>query len=389
MFLVAAGLSPKLPGVYDNLRVEDFVFVLVFGVWLLKALRQGRIPGVRSPIVLPFMLLTLMSVLSTSWGLYLGTVEDVKYSVFLQLKRIEYFLIFWVVATTVRDERWLRMLTVVFVVSGALAAVYGLVHAEEDLYLTVDAQRVQGPEGENYNTLSGYLILCIGAGLAALPGFRGQTRGLLIACAAISGLGLLFSFSREGYVMLMGSLLVFGFSRHKGILLGAALALAAALLVSPPARENVADTAHKIRVSRHDRPGGNSLTARYYAWEWRWNGWFIKQPVIGNGVGSVALSVDNEYLLRACEVGLIGFGFFAWWLAAIGQKIRRLQRMPGLPGLLGLGAAAGFVGLLIQGTVGASFTTIRTMEPFWFLLGLLSAAALIFGSTKGHAGVKG
>src|SRR5260370_11582801 len=29
LFIVAAGLSPKLPGFYDNMRVEDMVFVLV------------------------------------------------------------------------------------------------------------------------------------------------------------------------------------------------------------------------------------------------------------------------------------------------------------------------------------------------------------------------
>lgn len=89
LFIVAAGLSPKLPGIYDNLRVEDMVFVLVFGVWALKALQRGRIPLVRSPIVLPFLLLTLMSVVSTVWGGSLGLIPDLKYSFFLQAKRIE------------------------------------------------------------------------------------------------------------------------------------------------------------------------------------------------------------------------------------------------------------------------------------------------------------
>src|SRR5690242_18256038 len=38
LFIVAAALSPRLPGLYNNLRVEDLVFVIVFAVWFIKAL---------------------------------------------------------------------------------------------------------------------------------------------------------------------------------------------------------------------------------------------------------------------------------------------------------------------------------------------------------------
>jgi hypothetical protein len=378
LFIVTAGLSPKLPGLYNNLRVEDFVFVLVFGIWLFKYLRAGRLPIPRGPMVAPFAILTLLSLLSTIYGMWLGTVSDQKYAIFLQAKRIEYFLIFWVVASTVRDEGWLRLLTLVFVGSGAIASLYGLMHASDDDYVTVAEKRVTGPEGENYNTLSGYLVVCIGAGLAALPGFRRRwTRRFLFACLALTGGGLLWSFSREGYVMLVGSLLVFGFTKHRWVLIAAAGALVTAIVVAPPVRQNFEEAFVKIQESGTADPGSNSLTARYRAWEFRWNTRFIKQPLVGNGVGSVALSVDNEYLLRACEVGLLGFSVFVWWLVSIGQQVWRLKRVPGMPQLLGLGLAAGFVGLLIQGTVGASFTTIRTMEPFWFLLGLVAAAVAI------------
>jgi hypothetical protein len=136
----------------------------------------------------------------------------------------------------------------------------------------------------------------------------------------------------------------------------------------------VAHTLTQIQNAKDDDPGRNSLTARYRAWEYRWNGWFLKSPLLGCGVGSVALSVDNEYLLRACEVGVVGFGIFAWWLLSIGLEVRRLQRFSGLPQQISAGLGAAFVGLLIQGSVAASFTSIRTMEPFWFLLGLAAVA---------------
>lgn len=378
LFIVAAGMSPKLPGIYDNLRVEDFIFVLVFGVWFFQSMQKGRLPTLRSPILQPFLVLTAVSVFSTMWGAAQGLVPDLKYSFFLQAKRIEYFLIFWVVASTIRSEAWLRLLTLVFVFSGTVAAAYGILNPSDSYGQAVMDTRVQGPEGENYNTLAGYLVVCIGVGLSAIAGFpKGRERLFVLLCTVVTTGALLMTFSREGYIMLVGSVLVFGFTKYRGVVFAAAVVALALFFLAEPVRENVFHTMETVQKAPNDDPGGNSLTARFRSWEYRWNGWFLKQPLLGNGVGSVALSVDNEYLLRACEVGILGFGVFLWWLASIGKQVIRLQKIPGLPRVLSAGLAAAFLGLLIQATVAASFTSIRTMEPFWFLLGLVTAAALI------------
>jgi hypothetical protein len=378
LFIVGAGLSPKLPGIYDNLRVEDLVFALVFGVWVLRNVQSGKLPAIRSPIIAPLALLTVLSLFSTVYGYAIGVIPDWKYSTFLQLKRIEYFLIFFVVATTVDDEEWLRALCLVFVASGAMAAGYGLVNRQAAYDQTVAETRVQGPPGENYNTLSGYLVICIGAGLAMLPEFKTKAHRLtLLICTTVAGAGLLLSFSREGYIMLVGSLTVFGFSRHRAILFLAAAALVAAVMFASPVRDGFGHTVTTIQNAQHDDAGSNSLTARFRAWEYRLNGWFLKQPVFGNGVGAVALSVDNEYVLRLCEVGVVGFCVFLWFLFTLGDHLLRLFRMQGLPSVIALGLSAGFAGMVIQGMAATSFTTIRTMEPFWFLLGLLYAALIV------------
>ncbi len=378
LFILAAGLSPKLPGLYENLRVEDFIFVVVFGLWLFRQTPATRLANLRSPIVQPFIVLTVVSLLSTIWGAALGRVPDLAYSALLQFKRVEYFLIFWVVATTVKSEQWLRILTLLFVFSGAGCAMYGFLNPSVPDYTSAGETRVVGPEGENYNTLSGYLVVCIGAGVGVLPDFRkGFARLLLIASISLAALGVLFSFSREGLIMLMGALLFFGFTRYRILLIAAAVAFVVALGVADPVRENLSETFNLIQNSREADPGANSLTARYRAWEYRWNGWFVQQPLFGNGVGSVALSVDNEYLLRACETGILGFGVFIWWLTAIGKQVVILRRKKGLVQTMSFGLASGFVGLLIQALVACSFTTIRTMEAFWFWLGLVAAANLI------------
>lgn len=376
LFIITAGLSPKLPGIYDNLRVEDFIFVLVFGVWLSRNLQGKGLPKITSPIVLPFAVLTLYSIFATVWGGGIGMVEDLKYSFFLQAKRIEYFLIFWVVATTIRSESWLRLLILCFVGSGAIASIYGLANPSAAVQGVAET-RVTGAEGENYNTLAGYLIICIGVGLAAMSGFRRTQRTFIIGCTLLSLLAVLFSFSREGYIMLLGSLAVFGFTKNRSILLAGVVVLLVIGAVVPNVRENVVDTVGVIQRAKDDDPGANSLTNRFRSWEYRWNGWFLKQPLVGCGVGSVALSVDSEYVLRLCEVGVMGFGIFLWWLSSIGTQVRKLRRARGLPGVLAIGLASSFVGMLIQASVAASFNSIRTMEPFWFLLGLVSAAVAI------------
>lgn len=377
LFIIAAALSPKLPGFYKNLRVEDFVFFAVFGMWLTRQSGAQSLKALRSPIVAPFLALTGISLISTLYGMGMGIVKDPVYSAFLQFKRVEYFLIFWVVATTIKDERWLRLMLLLFVASGGGAAVYGFL-TQSEASSAVSESRITGPEGENYNTLSGYLVVCAGAGIAMLPEFRRPLHRLLILVSVgLAGMGVMFSFSKEGLIMLMVSMAYFGFTRYKAMLIVGAVAFTVALVAVPDVRENLAMTVHQIQISRTDDPGANSLTARYQAWDYRWNGFFLKQPVLGNGVGSVRLSVDNEYLLRACEAGIVGFGIFLWWLTSIGQQVSRLTRKPGLSRTLGYGLASGFTGLLVQGTVACCFTSIRTMEAFWYLLGLVTAANLI------------
>lgn len=378
LFIACAALSPKLPGVYGNLRVEDFLFLLVFGVWLARSVQGGRMPEFKSALTPVTLVLSAVGLISAVLSFGHGTMPDVKYAMLLQVKRFEYLLIFLVVISTVRSVQWVRVLSLLFVVSGALAAIYGFVHAEQDNFQAAqDVARVQGPEGENYNTLSGYLIVCISVGIGAALSYKGLWRTLIIASTAVAALGLLFSFSREGLVMLVGTLGVFLFTRQRWVSWAAILALIVGLSFSPPLRTHFVDTVTKIQQAPGGPIGSNSLTARIWGWDYRLRRHFYPQPLLGTGAGSVRLSVDNEYVLRICEGGIIGLGAFLAWLYVVGAFVRRAMRFRGFTGALAVGGLAAFSGLLIQGLAAASFTTIRTMEPFWFLLGLIGAAMAI------------
>jgi hypothetical protein len=380
LFLLATGLSPKVALLgYNNFRIEDGIFGAVFLVWLGKCLVTRRVPRAYSPLTLPVIALTAIGAVSAALGSSTGAIQDPSYSVLMQLKRVEYFLILVVVATDIRTESWLRSLVIVFVFSGALTAVYGFAHQQDTGYLSYAQRRLGGPSGENYNMLSGYLVVCISLGIAAFAEFRDSPwRYPLLIGVMVMISGVLWSFSREGTLMLIGAFLVLFGSRHRiiGITL---LCLILPALLTGPVRQHFEEIVDKIQNAQTADRGQNSLTDRLVGWQQAWDRLIVKQPLIGNGPGCIAPSVDNEYVLRACEGGLIGFLFFLWTLFGVRREVRALakNRSDPLSRLLATALLASFVGLLIQGLAAASFTAIRAMEAFWFLLGMGGSALLL------------
>jgi len=190
--------------------------------------------------------------------------------------------------------------------------------------------------------------------------------------------GVLWSFSREGTLMLLGAFLVLFGSRHR--LIGVVLmCLLLPALLTGPLRQHFDEIVVKIQNAGTDDRGHNSLTDRLVGWQQAWDRLIVNQPLIGNGVGCIELGVDNEYVLRACEGGLIGLLVFFWTLSGVRREIRTLAKVRSDPlcRLLATALLASFVGLLIQGLAAASFTAIRAMEAFWFLLGLGGCTLLL------------
>ncbi len=388
-FVLAAGISPEIPLLNYTVRFEDFIFVPVLTCWAMTWFRRRRMPPVHPLLIWPILAGLAVSVLATVRGAHLGLLPDPVFSWLVLAKRVEYFLIFWVVATSIDEERSARALVHCLLVGAVLSAAYGLmVPGEWGGESRIFAERrVFGPAGENYNTLSGYLVVAMCLGLALFPTFSDRRERVWIGGAVLlSAVGVLLSFSREGLIVLVVALVIISamaaVHRFRSILV---LALAIVLLVGvvPPVRDNATYTVTLIQRAAVDAPTQNSLAARYQTWAYRWNGWVRREPIIGSGVGCVALSADNEYLLRACETGFVGLATFAWLLAAVGALIRRELNKPGWSHYLAWGMAAAFAALLVQATVAVSFTTIRTMEPFWFALGLLAALAVPQSSFPG------
>lgn len=388
-FVLAAGISPEIPAFNYTVRLEDFVFLPILASWVASWIRRRQFPPVQSLLCWPILVLLCVSVFATFRGAQLGLLPDPVYSWLVLAKRAQFFLIFWVVATSVDSEPWARRLVLCLLAGAGLAAAYGLMAPGEwggESRIFAD-RRVFGPAGENYNTLSGYLVVALCLGLALFPTFTDRRERVWVGGAvSLAVIGVLLSFSREGLIVLMVALAVLcvmAAIRRLRFMAAAAFAIVLLVGVVPPVRDNATYTLDLIQRAAVDAPSQNSLAARYQTWAYRWNGWVRREPIIGSGVGCVALSVDNEYLLRACETGVVGMAAFVWLLVAVGMLIRRELGQSGRRQYLAWGLAAAFAALLVQATVAVSFTTIRTMEPFWFALGLLAAIAVPQSSFPG------
>jgi hypothetical protein len=374
IFLIASALSPRLGG---SFRLTDPIVPLLLIIWGGQVINGGT-AYFRSNLTLPVLLVSITMLLSTFWGLGIGQVPNPMTAFFIVGKRIEYFALFFLALNTVRTKEWGRALVVVFLAAAVGAAMMSFFTAETSPG-DVGA-RGSGMEDGNYNTYAGFLAIAISMAVAGAMQYKTRwLKAVLVAFSLFLIFAMFSSYSREGYILLGISLLTLGILRYRLILPLLALVVLASPYILPESVISTAtDTVTKVQNASTDDPGGNSLAARYSAWEYRWNGWFVKHPYVGNGVGSIPFTVDNEYLLRMVESGLIGFACFLMLKFYIGrflwQGMRRLRNTEAEPFAYGLFAA--FVALLVQGYVAASFSTIRTMEPFWLLLGGLGSMLL-------------
>lgn len=374
IFLITSALSPRIG---TNFRLTDFITPVMLLSWGGLVLR-GQRPTFRTPVTVPILLVSLLMIGSTLYGLGIGMIPNYMASVYIIGKRLEYFAIFFLALNVIHHRGWARATIAIFLLGALAAAMISLASAQVDT--DVHARRAVGLDEANYNTFAGFLTIAVGLSLAgALQAKNRILRPLLAVLALILIGAMLKSYSREGYVILAVALIMLGVLRYRILLpiLGV-FAVLSPWILPKSVIERAVDTITQVKEYNQGDVGGNSLSARLAAWNWRLSEWFAKSPIVGTGVGSIELSVDNEYVLRMCEGGVLGLLAFLLLLASLWRFLARTARS--LKGTelepFAYGFLAAFVALIVQGTVAATFTTIRTMEPFWVIAGLLGGAVL-------------
>lgn len=378
-------LSPELQMGQVYFRAEDILIIVVGLAWVALTGVEAR-GIVRHPLnaaISFFVFWNLLSMLnnfafgnpSPLWGTPVPTTRSVLFF----LKKVEYFIVFFLVANVIKNYKQVRtfiwlMLAAVIVVSGY--AIYdSLTHGVS----VGEPYRAAAPFDPEPNTFGQYLMLHIIIILCLLRVFPLAGRLTLLGLLGVAFVAFMFTYSRGGYFALLISVLLVGLMVDRRVLIGWLVAIGLATAIFPQSViDRVSDGFREISEWRAGtaEPGANAFMDRVESFEM---GLRIARdkPFFGAGPGTVPLAGTEAQLPReAIEAGFPGLALFLWVLFEVlrlGWTITQKSRNP-FSVALGQGLFIGTIAYLISGFSAIPFTTIRTAMPYWLYVGLCLVA---------------
>ena len=414
--LLAAAFAPLglLIATYvddQNFRISEAVVAAFLVGWLLRALPDRRGPGVAGPAIgWLFAATVVASIAGLAWQLriYPGELADavghLVYAFYYPaadrigaISAARLLEGIGLVSATVmlfrRNPSLAIRLPAVLAGSATFAAMssvllwYGIGSASALERFARNGYRVSGHVAD-VNAAGSYfaMIVCLAIGMGVRA--RGVSQALWLAVAAATGLGLWLSASRSAFAA-------------TAIVIAAAVGWAATSRLTPRARAAafaavliVAAGAGILRLhvlQKDPEFQGAGFREEFNATSVRM---IEANPLAGVGIGQyyrtsplflspqLAWSygfenAHNNFLQIGAELGLVGMGTFAVWIAAaVARSIRALLRAPRDARLLG--ATGGVIAFLGTWLTGHPLLVSETAFPFWIQLGLVTALA---GST--------
>jgi hypothetical protein len=359
-----------------TLRMDDFLLLVIGCTWLAKmAINKELGLFIRTPLNKPIAFYIIACLASTLLGSLFGKVE-LKTGFFFVLKYFQYMFIYLMVVNHLHERRQIRNYLWAMLITCAIVSIIGIAQIPEGV-------RVSAPfEGEigEPNTFGGYLVfmVCITTGLfLTSTSLRAKfINGVLISLFIVP---LIYTRSRSSYLALIPAMLAFVWlseKKHIGLLVLVLGALLLPFITPEPAKERVAYTFTQGKneadvVEIFNVKLDTSTSARLMSWKSVCKDW-IKHPFFGFGVAGYGF-VDGQYFRVLIETGILGLGAFSVLMYSIfgqGYLIFRRSLKPLEKGI-SIGFLAGFVGLLAHGLTANTFTIIRIMEPFWFVLAMM------------------
>ncbi len=305
-----------------------------------------------------------------------------------------------------KDKRKIYVLTVIFLVSVALEACFGLyqnfitrplvdpswIDSVAFPNITV---RVFGTL-DNPNILAQYLVPGIVLGLAlALWKGRLSTRVLFLGLAGVAGASLVYTWTRMGWLSLAVAIAVFLLFYNWRLLLLAATGTAVAAVLRP-------DLLSSRLTSILNLSQDSSMFYRIQIWQVAAHMirdfWFS-----GVGPGSAAFQLiynkyyavygmrayhaHNLYIELLVEYGVFGTLIFLWLLCSyIGYALKRIVRQPrGFAWMAGVAAMAGMASYLFMGLTEDCWFNFKLVFLFWFLISLTVASVRLPEEEPGTA----
>lgn len=401
MLLVPLSASPSFPhaiGGITGLNPFNLLLLatLLASLWAGANLRRYLMPGLLLRYLLPIGLGGLLGMAHVgeipgelldshllSFDNPAGYLRDLLIKPLLLV--VVAVLVAAAAASSERPLRWLgAMLLAIWLVS---LLTFGLVvfsGASLDVLAGSQSREFFQPLGIHANDLGRLHTFAYALLLFTLGETRdGRQRLWLVASLGLVVVALTLTFSRGAFLGFAVVNLLFLLSRrHLAGLLLAIATLAVILAVMPGA---VFD-----RLGAGWGSGLNAVTAGRVENIWLpllpelW-----RQPLIGNGLGSIAWSdamrsgsillvthPHNAYLQAMLDLGLIGLLLLLSFFVGLWRQFRQASRRPDIDPLwrgFFAGAAAGMVSLLIAGWAGGSLLPSIEQTFLWFAVGLLYA----------------
>jgi O-antigen ligase len=373
---------------------DDALLLVSIGLllWSVLVLRKGTFRGV--PIALPVLLAVAAALGSI-------VVRRVPTDVGFYALRVlfEPILFYFVGFLFPKSVRWVRGTIAVFLLASSTLALHGLyqyaTHAPMppgwvDVAETGIAVRAYSVV-QNPNVLGAVLAMgaLLSGSLALSRALCGIRRAAVSVACVVQLAGLAVTFSRGawlGFVVGLLAAMVLACRRYLVAAIGAGVV---AWFAAP-----------RVFIDRllfafsTTYVGRSAESGRLFRWDAALQH-IRDHPFLGSGLGTFggtaaymfgywALWVDNFYLQMAAEGGLLLLVFFLWLLTRGAKALVRAHRVAGEPYLAALtaGMLGAFVAVAVADLFEGDWETLAVGVGYWFLAGLLTAAALEAGTRR-------
>jgi len=361
-----------------NIRYDDILIITIFLGVMVRVAWEGRDQWWRpSAINVAIVLYMIVCVLSTARAHYLdlGRFDKVT-SVFVLLKMIQYYMIFWLVGNAMKQRKDIRSQVVVFLVVAVIVSAMTALQVGQ-------VRRVSSPfetGGTEPNTLGGYLTLCMCVAAALYtqaPAWKHKITFLFIIGMAL--IPFLYTLSRASYLAFLAGIMVVGFRAKNWMLVTViVLALLFSQMVMPEeVRQRVNYTFQEgsgkdvyIAGRETGLQVDKSTYERIYVWQKVWHNLHV-WPWFGGGVSWDSI-LDSHYARVIIETGLLGLATFLLIQFSILKVTNQAFKWSGdwFSRGVALGTFAGAIALIVHSAGTITFLIVRIMSPFWFLVAL-------------------
>ena len=364
-----------------TLRLEDVLLVVIGLSWLARnAVLKDIGLFLKTPLNKPIFFYVIACMLATGFGFMAGRVE-LKTGALFVLKYCEYFIVFFMMVNHVRNRAQVKRFVLFLFLTALIVAVIGM-------FQIPGGERLSAPfegEGGEPNTLGGYLLFIgmTAAGMA-IKVKEARMQYLLLFFILCLVPPFFFTQSRSSYLALIPAALTLALMTEKRLIIIGMVSVA--LLLSPLFLPSVVKQRILFTFNQPHEPDqiiigdvrlDTSTSARLQSWQNALRD-FQKQPILGHGVTGYAF-VDAQFPRVLVETGLFGLFAFLYLLYSVFRVALRHLRETEDPYYRGLitGFIAGFVGLVVHAIGVNTFIIVRIMEPFWFVVGIITVLPML------------